>query len=136
MNHRKYQRLQYLWQITWSLTTCIVVVDMALSKAVFVNRFSTLLTRVAGSSASERRLSNYYPIDEHIFGLSEEQKLVIKLLYVFCNGNLQLWWRIIVICRHTKLVVIYRMWRRVRFSITDLQSMLLRFWGCFLMRIY
>lgn len=62
---------------------------MALSKAVLVNRFSTLLTRVAGSSTSERRLSNYYPIDEHIFGLSEEQKLVIKLLYVFvmvtCN---------------------------------------------------
>ncbi|KDR20512.1 isovaleryl-CoA dehydrogenase, mitochondrial [Zootermopsis nevadensis] len=61
---------------------------MALSKAVFVNRFSTLLTRVAGSSASERRLSNYYPIDEHIFGLSEEQKLLRQTVFNFAQKEL------------------------------------------------
>lgn len=65
---------------------CRVVV-MALMKVVLVNRASTLLTKVVGSSAFERSMSNYYPIDEHIYGLSQEQKLVIKYLCIF-HGNL------------------------------------------------
>lgn len=58
------------------------MLTMALRTIVFGSRVSTLLTRVVGSSASGRSLSNYYPIDEHISGLSEEQKLVIKH-YIF-----------------------------------------------------
>jgi hypothetical protein len=57
----------------------VAILVMALGRVVLLNGASTLLRRAVAISAFGRSLSNYYPIDEHIFGLSEEQRLVIKL---------------------------------------------------------
>jgi hypothetical protein len=57
---------------------------MALRRAVYRNNIATLLKRsVTVTSAVQRSLSNYFPIDEHIFGLTQEQTQVIKHLYIF-----------------------------------------------------
>jgi hypothetical protein len=56
---------------------------MALRRAVCRNSVSTLLRRsVAVTNAIQRSLSNYFSIDEHIYGLTEEQKQVITHLYI------------------------------------------------------
>jgi hypothetical protein len=58
-------------------------VYVALREVMLVYRVSTLLRRAGAlSHASQRSLSNYYPIDEHLFGLTEEQKQVIRYLYL------------------------------------------------------
>ena len=51
---------------------------MMLRRALCRNNISTLLrSSVTGTNAIQRSLSNYFPIDEHIYGLTEEQKQVI-----------------------------------------------------------
>ena len=51
---------------------------MALRRAVYRNSVSTLLRRsVTVTNAIQRSLSNYFSVDEHIFGLTDEQKQVI-----------------------------------------------------------
>jgi hypothetical protein len=57
---------------------------MALRRAMCGNSVSTLLRRsVTVTNAIQRSLSNYFSIDEHIYGLTEEQKQVITHLYIF-----------------------------------------------------
>ena len=57
---------------------------MALRRAVCGNSVSTLLrSSVTVTNAIQRSLSNYFPIDEHIYGLTEEQKQVVTHLYIF-----------------------------------------------------
>jgi len=56
---------------------------MALRSAVYWNGVAALLRRsVTGTNAIQRSLSNYFPIDEHIYGLTEEQKQVVTHLYI------------------------------------------------------
>ena len=57
---------------------------MMLRRALCRNNISTLLrSSVTGTNAIQRSLSNYFPIDEHIYGLTEEQKQVITHSYIF-----------------------------------------------------
>jgi hypothetical protein len=64
--------------------TVALMSAMALRGALYRNSISTLLRRsVTGTNAIQRSLSNYLPIDEHIYGLTEEQKQVITHLYTF-----------------------------------------------------
>jgi len=70
---------------------------MALRRAVYRNGVATLLRRsVTATNAIQRSLSNYFPIDEHIYGVTEEQKQVVThisslftiailLLLFFCD---------------------------------------------------
>jgi hypothetical protein len=54
----------------------------AVSRTVFVNSVSSILRRVVTVvQASQRTLSDYCSIDEHIFWLSEEQKQVMHLYF-------------------------------------------------------
>jgi hypothetical protein len=55
---------------------------MAVRKAVLVNGVCSVLRRVVTVvQASQRSLSDYSSIDEHIFYLSEEQKQVMHLYF-------------------------------------------------------
>jgi hypothetical protein len=76
---------------------------MALQKAVYLNGVTNLLRRsVAVTHGTHRVLSNYFAIDEYIFGLTQEQKQVMTYLYIFnccpvlsaghCLGNRCDWW--------------------------------------------
>jgi hypothetical protein len=81
----------------------VVMSAMALRGAVYRNSVSTLRRRlVTVTNAIQRSLSNYFSIDEHIYGLTEEQKQVITHLYIFhhyqilsaehCLGNRRDWY--------------------------------------------
>jgi hypothetical protein len=55
---------------------------MAVRKVVLVNSICCMLRRaVTIVQVSRRSLSDYYGIDEHLFGLSEEQKQVMHLYF-------------------------------------------------------
>jgi hypothetical protein len=57
---------------------------MALRRAVCRNNIATLLKgSVTVTSSVQRSLSNYFPIDEHVYGLTQEQQQVITHLYIF-----------------------------------------------------
>jgi hypothetical protein len=56
---------------------------MALQSALCRNGILTVLRSVTVTNSIQRSLSNYFPVDEHIYGLTEEQKQVITHLYIF-----------------------------------------------------
>jgi hypothetical protein len=57
---------------------------------VLVNSVSSILRKVVAIvHTSQRSLSDYYSIDEHIFGLSEEQKQVMHLYFFHDSADLR-----------------------------------------------
>ncbi|GFG40427.1 hypothetical protein Cfor_01596 [Coptotermes formosanus] len=62
---------------------------MALQKAVYLNGVTNLLRRsVAVTHGTHRVLSNYFAIDEYIFGLTQEQKQLRQTVFNFVQKEL------------------------------------------------
>jgi len=58
-------------------------------RAMCGNSVSTLLRRsVTVTNSIQRSLSNYFPIDEHIYGLTEEQKQLRQTVFGFAQKEL------------------------------------------------
>lgn len=61
---------------------------MAVRKVICKTWSSSLLTRIVPKNNFPRFLSDYYPIDENIFGLSEEQKQLRQTVFNFAQKEL------------------------------------------------